>query len=242
MTFERLIELLQGMAEDYGSGFAGRPDDSGIRSKGVNRQPDVRLSNFPYDRDVSYGQPATYDRGSGATGPLNNPLTPQDDSTFSLRLLGIEDPAEVEEASGTPSMFGKGGSSNIGSSIPGMGGAWAHDPPREWDESEMEEDSPLTIVTSVPPPEPAPGGGMPDFRGETDDDLENRLNRIWGQEDNLNFVDPNMFGQPDTHMIAHDPWSVINSRLNSRGLYGLMPKESAWDRVTGAGRRKREIS
>lgn len=259
MNLSKLLELIREFDAYDRTGMAGRPDDSGIRGKGVDRQPDRRLMNFPYDRDVSYGQPANYDRGNSGGSNLNHPLTPKDDSGFSLRILGIEDPAEIEEAGGAPSSPSKGNSSQLGTSVPGASMGWANDPPKTWDDPDVKdpwdsvEDIQQLRNESGPPdmgvvfdPRPPmisdpPNADQPDFRSETDDDLENKVNRIWGYEDNDNFVDPGQFGQPDAHMIAPDPWGVVNKRLSSR-LYGMMPKESAWDRVSGMVLVKREIS
>lgn len=237
MKISRLLEIINEFGGSYDrSGFASRPDDSGIRSKGAKRDPVGRMSNFPYDRDVFYGQPNAYDRGSSGGASLHGPLVPKDDSKFSLRILG------QDEALGSPMHFGISSSPGLGTSttVPGVAG-WANDPPKKWDDDDVDE-GPLTIDTRVPPTEEVPNFSAPDFRMQTDDDLENRLDRIWGQEDNMNFVDPSLFGQPDSHIIAPDPWSVVNARLSSRGLYGLMPKESAWDRISGMVLVKREIS
>lgn len=241
MKLSRLVEMLN----EFGSpgqlhvGVSGRADDSGVRGKGAKRPVDRRSDDFPYDRDVSYGQPSAYDRGSSGGSNLHGPLTPKDDSKFSLRLLGLDD---VEEAMGTPTFFARSAQSDIGSVVPGVMIGWANDPPRDWDEGEDIDESPLTIDPRPPDTEEIPNAHTPDFRMQTDDDLENRLDRIWGREDNLNFVDPKLFARPDSHVIAPDPWSVINARLSSRGLYGLMPKESAWDRVSGMVLVKRKIS
>jgi len=246
MKMSRLIEMI--LEFDNPSSF-GRPDTTGIRGKGLDRKQDRRLKNFPYDTDISYGQPNNYDRGSASSDTLNHPLTPKNDREFSLRILGIEDPAQ-DEAVGTPMSLSRGGSSNIGSSVPGVGTGWANNPARDWDkgplDDELDEDGfmmgPMTLDPAPPPIETPPSPEAPNFRATTDDDTENRLDRIWGQEDNLNFVDPKLFGSHDAHVIAPDPWSVFNNRMTSRGLYGLMPKESAWDRISGMTLKKREIS
>lgn len=250
MKLSQLIELLQ----EYERSTFTRPDTTGIRGKGTDRQPDRRLANFPYDTDVSYGSPQVYDRGSngaddrGSNGAdtLNHPLTPHDDAGFSLRLLGIEDPAEIPEAIGTPSLFAKGNSSQRGGSIPGVGNGWANNPPKDWERSQMDDQDevvnpltgPLTIDPAPPDIETPPSPEAPNFRTTTDDDLENRLNRIWGDDSNMNFVDPAGFGSHDAHQIAPDPWTAINQYLTSRGLYGRMPNESAWDRVSGMVQKK----
>jgi len=40
-------------------------------------------------------------------------------------------------------------------------------------------------------------------------------------------------------LINKDPLGQIMAHLTNRGTFGLMPKESAWDRVTGQSRNKR---
>lgn len=203
MNLSRLLELLREFD-------LPRPDSSGIRGKGAQRKPDTRLSNFPYDRDTAYGQPAPYDRGSSGGSNLNHPLTPSDDQGFSLTLLGMKNDPDVDEATGTPMLLSKGGTSQLGGTVPGTS-AWASDPPKQWDEGDMDED-PFT-----------------------------RSDVAWGANED-DFVDPMQFGHPDAHVIAPDPWSVINQRLSSRGLYGMMPRESSWDRVSGMVLKKRKIS
>lgn len=242
MKLARLVEMLNelGSAGPMHVGTAGRPDDSGVRGKGAKRPVDRRMDDFPYDRDVSYGQPSAYDRGSSGGSNLHRPLTPKDDSGFSLKLLGLDD---VEESMGSPTFLTRAAQSGAGSSVPGVMIGWANDPPKVWDGDEDDvAEAPLTIDPRPPETEEVPNSKAPDFRMQTDDDLENRLDRIWGREDNLNFVDPKLFANPDSHVIAPDPWSVVNARLSSRGLYGLMPKESAWDRVSGMVLVKRKIT
>lgn len=234
--FERL--------EEYDRlGFAGHPDASGIRGQGMNRQPYSRLQNFPYDRDDQYGEPQVYDRGSSAAFGLHRPLTPHDDEHFSLSLLDLEQ--IFNEIGGSPSYPSKGNSSNMGSTIPGMGGDWAVNPPRDWDDAPEITDGPPSDedeipMTPFPPPVEPVMGMLPDYRSETDDDLENRLNRIYGREDNEDFVQRQAFANPDYHTLQRDPFSVVNKNFVDRGLYGLLSRESAWDRVTSMSRKKRE--
>lgn len=231
MTLSRLFEILAEI-----DGLEAAPDNTGVRGQGVVRRPDRRLANFPYDRDVFYGQPSAWDRGSSATGPLNLPLTPKDDSKFSLRIMGMENDGDLAEVLGSPELLSRAYSSDLGTSIPGVHTGWARNPPKDWDVKE----GPLTIDPHPPDTEDSPNPSTPDFRFQTDDDLENRLDRIWGNDDNLNLVDPATFGAANSHIIGPDPWSVVNSRLSSRGLYGLMPKESAWDRMSGSKKKRQD--
>lgn len=216
MKITRLLEIIE---EDFSMAF--RPDASGNRKVGANRRPDKRASNYPYDRDVSYGQPAAYDRSSHGNGPMRNPLTPHDTEHFSLSLL------DLDEILGSPILMVKGTSSQMGSSVPGSGGRWSNNPPKDWDDDDMDEGGPLMIDPRPPDIEEVPNSHYPTFRDETDDDLENRLNRIYGREDNMDFVvDP-----PDTHVMGQDPFSAIVMRRSGRGTFGLIPKESAWDKA-----------
>ena len=224
MKESTLKELLETIDEYDRLGFAGHPDASGIRGHGLDRRPDRRSDDYPYDRDVSYGQPANYDRGNSATGPLNHPLTPKDDEFFSLSLLGLK------EVSGSPILFSRGDSSQQGSSVPGASGGWANDPPKDWDENELDLDdvgeAQLTIDPAPPDVEAVPVVSV--SRDQTDDDLEGRLDRIWGNNDNTNFVDPPH--NPDIHVVGPDPWGpAINTRFSSRLNFGLIPKESVWE-------------
>lgn len=211
----------------------GRPDASGIRGSGVSRPQVSRLSVFPYDRDVSYGQPAGNDRGTSSSGPSFHGLTPKDTEHFSLSLLDLEE--IVNEFIGAPQLPSKGGTSNAGSAIPGVGGAWSNRPIKSWDpEPEITDE----FDPQIPDPEPV-ATNFASWRDQTDDDLENKLDRVWGREDNTNFVQSSDFGQPDFHIISPDPWSCVNQHLTSRGLYGYLPRESAWDRISGMTSKKR---
>ncbi len=214
----------------------GGPDNSGIRGQGAKRPPVSRLSVFPYDRDVSYGQPAGNDRDTSSAGPSFHGLTPKDTEHFSLSLLDLEE--IVNEFIGAPQLPSKGDTSNAPSPIPGMGGAWAVDPKKPWDEEPEITDEGVPFDPSEIEPEPVPTN-FASWRDQTDDDLENKLDRVWGREDNTNFVQSTDFGQPDFHVISPDPWSVVNQHLSSRGLYGYLPKESAWDRISGMTSKKR---
>lgn len=224
MKISRLVEWLNEFGGSYDrSGFAARPDDSGIRGKGVDREPNKRLPNFPYDRDVSYGQPAPYDRGSSGGSKLGFSLTPRDDSHFSVSIIASKD--DLDEIMGSPILMARAMSSDLGSSVPGVTG-WANNPPKDWDDEGDElDESPLNIDTS-PSDEQYPDVSFYDFQISNGDH---------------EFVSPGEFGSSDSHVIGPDPWSAVNTRLSSRGLYGLMPKESAWDRVSGmvlGGRKK----
>jgi hypothetical protein len=226
LKVRRFLELLKEYEMGSRLGFSARPDDSGIRSKGVNKQPVNRGGNYPYDKDVFYGQPTAYDRGSGASGPLNRPLTPKDDRHFSLKILGTED--EIDEVSGSPINLMRGNSSQRGSSVPGSSGGWAVNPPKDWDYDEgMVEDFEVLV---------------PDIKHEDDYSYRDFLNSIdepyTTRDGSVELVDPKDFGQPDAHIIGPDPWGAFNNRITSRGLYGLMPKESAWDRTRGLSLKK----
>ena len=132
----KLSRLMQIVEADLGGhlGFGGRPDDTGIRGKGVNRKPVKGMPEFPYDREITYGQPGmATGRGDDSVVSANhsNVMIPRDDSTFSLTLMDLEE--IVREAMGSPMNLKKSGSSQMGSTIPGVGSGWANNPAKEWD-------------------------------------------------------------------------------------------------------------
>lgn len=221
----KLDELFR-FINEYGPYIStvGRPDGSGIRGKGVVRKQVSRLDSFPYDRDVSYGQPTNYDRGNSITGPLNHILTPKDDSHFSLSLLASDD--EIDEVMGSPILFTRATSSHLGSPIPGNKG-WAGNPMKPWDESDLEE-APLSVNPAPNHDEEIlPGFFDPEVRNYVGD-LEARLALCGGDDDD---IEPPKKKNPDAHIIGPDVYGTINHRISSRGLGGLMPKESAWDKL-----------
>ena len=207
-------------------GFAGNTtDDSGIRAKGVIKKPINRGGDYPYDKDISYGSPQVYDRGSNHSGELHHSLTPKDTEHFSLTLLDLEE--LVKEVMGSPMSMTKSNTSQLGSSNPGSSSSmgWSRNPIKDWDEEEEIDEGPLNIDTSPPDTEITPNSD-PFQRDQTDDDLETQINRLWGLDDNPNFKLP-------VHALvprAPDPYmSGLGGRLTSRGLFGLIPKESSWD-------------
>jgi hypothetical protein len=103
----------------FATNVFSRPDATGVRG-GIKRKELSRAGDFPYDREVSYGQPAAYDRGSRKVVPFrfNPERSPWDD---------------VEEAIGTPYLLSKD-APGMGSSIPGNGRGWASPPNLEPDE------------------------------------------------------------------------------------------------------------
>jgi hypothetical protein len=200
---EKIVRLME--VGDLGGhvGFGGRTDNTGIRSKGVDRKPDRRLKDFPYDRDITYGNPGKKDRGSSvSTMHRGAPITPKDDEHFSLSIMDLEE--LVKEIMGSPILLSRGGSSQLGSMVPGVNGGWANNPPKDWDD-EDEDTSRWYDNTS--------------------------LGELEGPERAL--VDPEHYGEFDFHQIAPDPWTTINHALSSRGLQGRLPRESAWDRISG---------
>lgn len=90
------------MAEPL-SGAQARIDGSGIRGMGVDRPLTPRMDDFPYDRDISYGSPQAYDRGSAHGSELHGPLVPGNAERNPWDELG--EMSGVDEASGTPVNF-----------------------------------------------------------------------------------------------------------------------------------------
>lgn len=239
------------LSEDIaGMGFAGRIDFSGVRG-GLNRPNIKRAGNFPYDKtdpDQTYGNPQTYDRGSNKGGALHKPLTPVDISDQDAERMGLKPKEakllkltdeELDEVMGAPMLLTRGNSSDLGSSVPGSAGSWSKNPPKDWDQdpdfSKMDEkqlarivaklqiarphmtrESPLQIDPRPPDIEQIPNQ-QPEYQiDQSDSDLEHRL--------------ANLEIAGGGHSTAPDEWKTgMGGRQTSRGLYGLMPKESAWD-------------
>lgn len=231
------------LKEDYGSGFAGRPDDSGIRGKGLVRKPLVRPKDFPYDRPITYGQPMAYDRGSSGAGPSHNGITPMDTSHSAWD--------DLEEITGSPILLTKAyQGSQLGNStgVPGAAGGWATNPKKDWDDSEV-SDCKLdifgeggffdvqryTLDPQVPEPEGPPNPESPYFHDKTDDELEKKIDRIFRRGDEYLGDPEEKKGQNDIYVFGVDhPFTALgNSFRSSRALGGLMPKESAWDFLRG---------
>lgn len=241
-------------------GFGGRPaDDSGVR-KGLKRPLIKRPKKFPYDKndpDQMYGNPQAYDRGSNVGSAMHKPLTPKDISDDDAERMGMKikleklSDEELDEVMGSPMLLGKAGSSQMGSSVPGVGSGWAKNPPKDWDDEDFSKmdkaklerivaklqvlkphltrESPLTIDPRPPDIEQVPVAD-PEYRiDQTDSDLERRLFLLGvGKDDG----DIGHGTAPDSFVAG-----IGGNRLTSRGLYGLMAKESAWDlahvKVTG---------
>jgi hypothetical protein len=232
----RIRELLEILKEYDFIGTEMRPDTSGVRAGGLRRPTIQRAGNFPYDNDdpdKMYGQPQDYDRGNRGNGGLHLPLTPGTDADE------WEDPDGLDEAMGAPTFFSKADTSQLGSSVPGMGGDWAHVPPKDWDEDDLAE-APL-MVNPAPPTdsEEIPNANPEHSHDQTDDDLERKIDRIWHRDDNPSMTDPGefqggsmfpngifVFGGP-----LFGPAGFGGSMRPSRGRMGLMPKESVWRQV-----------
>lgn len=216
-------------------GFAANFDDSGVRN-GLARKPIKRNKRFPFDRndsDQMYGNPQAYDRGSNVGSAMHVQLTPKDISdkdaeklNFKVKLEKLSD-EELDEVMGSPMLLGRANSSNMGSTIPGVGSGWAKNPPKDWDQEDFSKmdkaklerilaklqiampattrESPLQIDTS---PNPDENLGPGDDEPETE--FERRM-ALLGMA-------------PDSYVTTPN-----GNRLSSRGLYGQMPKESAWE-------------
>lgn len=245
------------LAEDFFGklGMAGRPaDDSGVR-KGLYRPPIKRAGNYPYDKtdpDNSYGTPQAYDRGSNVGSAGHSPITPRDISDADAERMGLKkDPfkkekleklsdEELDEVLGSPMLLSRGNTSSLGSSVPGSAGSWSKNPPKDWDDEDLSKlddakvlrliqklhirrpdltrESPLQIDTRAPDIEEIPNQEPEYHVDQSDSDLERRL-FVLGLD------------KSDGYGNAPDGYSpgINGNRLTSRGLYGLMPKESAWE-------------
>jgi hypothetical protein len=181
-TFDDLLDELRMLSEDeyYTAAMQWHDADGNRGGKGRQRGTTKRSRTYPYDRDTSYGQPGAYDRGSSGAGPSHQPLTPH--TSFTAW-------EEVDEAMGTPTNFGMSNRSSLGSTVPGMGGGWSHAPIKPWDDEDERkkrtDEGDLDIAQ--PPVEPVDNAESPYFGDMTDDDLETKIDRIWGGDDNTNF-------------------------------------------------------
>jgi hypothetical protein len=238
MSEKKLKEFTAGFPS--GIGTFTRPDSSGIRGgfDGKIRKDTGRGDVYPYDRDDRYGDPAPYDRGSKG-GTSHQGITPKNTEH------SVWD--EIEEAMGTPIFFKKavqGAQMGHATGVPGATGDWASNPIKPWDD-DMEDDidevalQRMTINPSVPPPEPIPNMGVPNSHDQTDDEIEKKIDRIWGREDNPSTTAPG--GEVDG--VSMEPSTIYvlgtnrpfgqgmgHSLRPSRGpaRFGLIPKESVW--------------
>lgn len=170
-------------------GCANRYDDSGIRDKGVKRKPYQRAVDYPYDKKITYGQPAAYDRGTGTASSFNGTIIPKNTEHFSLTTL------DLDEVLGYPMLINRGLKSKSDVVTPKAIG-WSSNPPKDWyNESSIEA-------------EPIEGNPFEYLDNETDEDIERKLDRIWGRNNNNNFVNTNV----------QDPIKVI-------------PDESIWKQI-----------
>lgn len=254
-----VLDEMNSLLEFYGT-FT-RPDASGDRMgfTGRRKLPLKRLGDFPYDDPVWYGQPHAYDRGSGGreTGYATVVL-PHDVSHSAWD--------DVEEAMGMPFSIGKavqGAQMGHATGVPGADGGWANSPIKPWDEEDEDERlagfgesyQNMTINPSIPPIEPVPNAPTPYFHDTTDDELEKKLDRIWGRDDNTNFVDrkadrdrknaadkkKRQEQEPSAALVPSAIYIVPSatpfmtglgrSMRGSRGLGGMIPKESIWIRL-----------
>ena len=223
-------ELLRefGGSYDRTGNAAGHGDDTGsrgLRAYDKLHRPLSRQKGWPYDgKDNSYGQPAAYDRGSGGREPIHEPLTP-----VHMKNSGWEDAdpgeneREVDEAMGCPSnaiMAYKTGQQPTG--IPGAGEGWASMPARDWDDDE--EMSLLDLY----------GEGYQSWSKMTwdGDDKIPSLQQIMPKDDDRDIVDePEVAG--GMFPVGSNQQFMLGkgSPRTSRGLNGLIPKESAWDNL-----------
>ena len=189
---------------------------STIKSPGVfYPEKDV----YPYDREVFYGSPQAYDRGSGGKSAMHKKLTPH---------CAIDSSAweEIGEAMGTPQNIGmanRGSGLGAGTGVPGGSSArgWAGNPMKAWEETEDEMDENYASSTCY-----ADDGSHP----EQDDKIPSTGN-VGKKDKDSSFhleddkpADIFVIGTPNAFMqgIGHSVKSI-------RGMGGLMPKESAWD-------------
>lgn len=103
------------------SGAAGRIDFSGVRG-GLNRPLSNRDSDYPYDKDTTYGS-AAFDKSlTQGKDAQDNSLVPKNIEHTHWKE---DDELEKLEAIGTPTNFTKSGTSNMGSAVPGSSQGWS---------------------------------------------------------------------------------------------------------------------
>jgi hypothetical protein len=217
-------------------GTFGRPDASGIRMNGANKQNTARPGEWPYDDtdqglDQMYGNPAAYGR-SGPSSPasLHHPIVPKDVKHTAW------DPEREDEAMGTPTNFGMSGQGQGGSTVPGtVGHGWNDRPMKPWDDDDDEkrdavlkarEDEGMGAwgmhpgVHEVMPPEKTPNGGDPDDEPDIDRNTLQALARDYGLAD------------PDEHQGGSMPPSAMARVAGSPFSGGPMSKKYANSRTS----------
>lgn len=212
--------------------FANNIDDTGVR-RGLARKPIKRPKKFPYDKndpDQMYGNPQAYDRGSNVGGALRKPLVPKNVSDKDAERMGLKikfeklSDEELDEVMGSPMLLGRANSSAMGSSIPGVGSGWAKNPPKDWDDedfSKMGKEQIARIVAKLQIINPASTRESPlQVNPAPNADIEHIPFDGGGWDD-----------EPETEFERRMAMLVVvpDNRPSSRGLYGMMPKESAWD-------------
>lgn len=224
-----LIELAE-LLELYGTFI--RPDSSGVRM-GLDHPLLKRSDSYPYDYETSYGQPMDYDRGSGGSGPSHNGITPRNTEH------SIWD--DLEEVMGSPILLAKayqGAQIGHATGVPGASGQWANNPIRSWDDNEIEDAlttygegcldfSGLTLDPTVPDTEPVSVAEPTNWHDQTDDEVEKKLDRIWGRDNNSNFSMQQASDVPNDIFVSL-PIEFGLSNKSSYNQYDLMPKKSAW--------------
>lgn len=196
------------------SGFGARLDYSGVRGgKSLTRNQLKRSSDYPYDKGnkMSVGFGGMNDMSTQS----HNPITPKNTEH------SVWD--DLEEVAGSPILLSKQPGVGSATGVPGAGGAlsWSKNPIKSWDEKEEQNE----------------GGFMAGASGFAD--TANSCPELTPVDDvTVKKKEIDMSKQysdrpkKDILVIATDrPFSsgLGNSNRLSRGLYGLMAKESAWD-------------
>jgi hypothetical protein len=230
-----LIAEFMKLDELYGT-FT-RPDSSGNRM-GLDRKPLSADDEFPYGSDADYGQPKAYDRGSRGAGPSHR--------QWVAKSAKRNPWDEADEAMGSPTFIAKavqGAQIGHATGIPGASGPWANNPVRPWDENDVldhEDEGYLdakgfTLDPVVPEVEPVPNSEPTSWHDQTDDEVEKKLDRIWKKDNNPSLSPPPTRNVPQDIFVVGSPMGFMQglglSMRPSRGLYGMIPKESIWTEV-----------
>lgn len=246
MRLEEILKIINEYDFMNGPGAMDRPDTSGVRYRGGqnNFVPlDDKEPGWPYDSDsnVVMGQPTGptgMSRGNRpGTDVHGGPLTPYE---YERTQDDGEQDRELGEAMGVPSnvaMAYKGGG-GMGSSIPGANVGWAKAPPNPKNDEEDSVDldqffggkkeGSRHFLPETPQTEPIANMGQDYLKDQTDEDLESRIDRVWGRDDNENFIDPETSTEPeDIKFAAQLGRGAFSSNPSgngsARGNFGMIP-------------------
>jgi hypothetical protein len=205
------------------SGFAGNLDTSGARGgngphrKTVQRSKGSSAKNdqgFPYDKgtkvNIEFGGMNDMNRQS------HHPITPKNTEH------SVWD--DLEEVAGSPILLKKQPGPGSATGVPGAGSSlgWNKNPIKQWDKNDEVDEGGFMY-------------GASGFADTTDSspEITPTAGVSVNKDKELDIAEPTNRGyKKDIYVVGTDrPFStgLGNAFRGSRGLYGMMPKESAWD-------------